>query len=82
MNPSNTDWSTERILRTLFRNPPPFLVINITLFWILYPPLSDLPYTKSFEMVTYSIDGAMAEALGHLNRIACHVSKLARDYGA
>ncbi|EYE98041.1 uncharacterized protein EURHEDRAFT_547973 [Aspergillus ruber CBS 135680] len=23
-------------------------------------------------MVTYSIDGAMAEALGHLNRIACH----------
>lgn len=24
-------------------------------------------------MVTYSVDGAMAEALGHLNRIACHV---------
>lgn len=25
-------------------------------------------------MASYSIEAAMAEALGHLNRIACHVS--------
>ena len=25
-------------------------------------------------MAAHSVDGAMAEALGHLNRISCHVS--------
>lgn len=32
-------------------------------------------------MATYSVDGAMAEALGHLNRISAHVRQAVLEKG-
>jgi hypothetical protein len=37
-------------------------------------PTNWLNFSILLTMAMYTIDGAMVEALGHLNRIACHVS--------